>query len=256
MFCYYSRAGKEKIFQSDCRSAKGKKIPSIVSPREIKSIGPKEAYDRLFLTEKAGSTLLSHILTELNAIRREQADPVKDNIIETRLDKICKLFDIDAAGREVLLFLYLYKTDAFVDAIFETICEYMNVKTLIYPTPLIRPICAFTGLPRFEIAEALGNSSPIVRSGLLDQDRDIATELICYLEGYGDSSLLARYFTEYTGDSIPIENHSLDKSHLQAITTLIANKPESRGIDIPSTANPAPAKPDCHPRQIPWTVGL
>ncbi len=233
---------KRKFFNRIVSLQKAKKIPSIVSTREIKSICPKEVYDRVFLTEKAGSTLLGHILTELNAIRRKQAAPVCDDVLETRLDKICTLFDIDASGREVLLFLYLYKTDAFVDAIFETICEYMNVKTLIYPTPLIRPICVFTGLPRFDIAEALGNSSPLVRSGLLDKDRDMAAELICYLEGYGHGSLLARYFTEYTGDSIPIENHSLDKSHLHAITTLIANKPESRGMNILLYGEPGTGK--------------
>lgn len=233
---------KKKFINRIIALQKTKKIPTIVSPEEIKIIGQKDAYDRLFLSEKAGSMLFSHILTELNAIRREQADPVKDDVLETRLDKICKFFDIDAVGREVLLFLYLYKTDAFVDAMFETICEYMNVKTLTYPTPLIRPLCAFTGLPRFKIAEALGNASPIVRSGLLNQDRDLATELVCYLEGYGDSSLLGRYFSEYKGDSIPIENHSIDKSHLQAITTLIANKPESRGINILLYGEPGTGK--------------
>jgi len=233
---------KRKFFNRIMSLQKAKNLPLIISSKEIKSICLKEVYDRLFLNAKAGPTLFRHIHVELKAICKNQETPVIEDILQTRLDKICSLFDIDAPGREILLALYLYKTDSFVDSIFETVCGYLNVKTSTYPPPLVRPLCALTGLQKANVAGALATESPLVRSGLLDKDRDIAVELTCYLEGYGDSSLLARYFSEYTGDSIPIENHSMNKVHLHAITTLIANKPESRGINILLYGDPGTGK--------------
>ncbi len=237
---------KRAFFNRILLLQKAKNLPRIISSREIKSLSPKEMYYQLFENGeaggKAGPVLFHHIISELKALRKKKAIPVPEDILETRLEKICSLFDIDASGKEILLLLYLQKIDSFFDSLFNSVCEILNAISAIYPTPLIQPVSMLTGLQMSDIARNLANSSPLLRSGLLDKDRAIATELFGYLEGYGDSSLLGRYFSEYKGDSIPLENHSIDKAYLHAITTLIANKPESRGINILLYGEPGTGK--------------
>ena len=237
-----SDSSKSRIRAYIKRLEKAKRLPKLITDEYILSTSIEDRFRQVYSNELGQATLFQQIFHELQEICQNQETTQINDDLETRLCKVCSLFDVDSVGKEILLFFYLYATDTVIERLADNLCEYQNVKTGFYSVPGVRPIAYLIGLPQREVANALANTSPLMRAGLLETNRSIAPEVHKYLEGYCNGSLFAGYFSEYLGESIPLESHTISRTHREVITSLILNKPASRGVNILFYGKPGTGK--------------
>ena len=163
------------------------------------------------------------------------------------------VFGLNAAEKEVMLLLYLVHTDNSVERLFSE----TNVVTDVNcgSAKGKKTIMVLTGLSRHDVDAVVSEGSTLTRVGLLDSEGDPAQEVIDYLDGNSPKPFLQKYFTVFSGQTIPLHILAVDEEHVEMVKMLRKNKPAGHGINILVYGEPGTGKTE-FARSIGQYLGL
>jgi len=153
--------------------------------------------------------------------------------INQKLMNIKKLFKLSETEIEVLTLSYLYNKDCMFEKLADELCMYVDVKTNFRSLSTSKKLLhIITRQNTSDIDKAINNGSALLKSGLLDKDMDVPHEVKSFLDGSSNKPINQNYFSEFSGDAVPLEYHTVEKQHVETIKTLKAHKPAHLGINV------------------------
>jgi len=223
---------KRRILNSAIRMIKKLKSRSEGAVADLKTdYSTEDALDRVNRNEAVKPCLFSLILNALVNVQKKAEKRSRENRLEQKLDSVCGIFGLSPAEKDVMLLLYLYNNDATVERLYDELGTCLDVR--IYSgVRNARLLSVMTGFSRNDVGKAFFETSPLVKAGLLTDEKEIAPELVEYLEGNTSTPITGRYFSEYSGGCVPLEYHVIEKKDIDAITTIVSHKTPKAGINI------------------------
>jgi transitional endoplasmic reticulum ATPase len=198
----------------------------------------KELYKRDCLKEM----LFRAIFAILCRINNRNIDDKNATLIK-RLREIGKLFNLNSTEQELLLLVHLINIDSAVATLHDGLNEWLDVRMYKGITARNKwPIVAMTGCKKADIDDALGGSSALLRSYLIDDALEIPTEIAGYLEGSCEIPISTRYFSLYTGEAVPLDSLIIDKRHVSMVKALIKSITANKRINILIYGEPGTGK--------------
>jgi SpoVK/Ycf46/Vps4 family AAA+-type ATPase len=207
-----------------------------VSSREVADLKTEypieDAIDRVNRNEPVKPCVFNLISDSLIKIRKRAEKKPSEDRLENKLDSVCGIFGLNPAEKEVILLLFLYNTDSTVERLYDELGTYLDVRNYGNSGRSTRLLSVMTGLSRSDAGKAFFETSPLVKAGLLTDEKEIAPELVEYLDGNTTTPITGKYFSEFTGQAVPLEFHVIDKNDIDAITTIASHKTREAGINI------------------------
>jgi transitional endoplasmic reticulum ATPase len=197
----------------------------------------------LFTGDFFKPTICQGIIECLKSFNVTQGSGQKE-IMEKRIDEVCRTFNLSMPEREVLVLFYLKSVDSSVDILYERVCNFVDAKSAyIGGTSRSRnPVVILTGLGNSDIEKALSNCSALLRSCILDSDFDLPPEIVGFLEGSHDIPISRRYFTDFSGSAVPLQHHTVDPRQIDMILTLAKNRQPKQSLNILLYGEPGAGK--------------
>ena len=201
--------------------------------RDLKNdYSPEDALDRVNKNEAVKPCIFERILDGLIAVQNRVEKKPCENRLERKLDSVCAIFGLSATQKDVLLVMYLYNTDTTVERLYDELGNCLDVRNCTISARNTRLLSVMTGFSRSEVSKAFFETSPLVKAGLLTDEKEIAPELVEYLEGNISTPITGKYFAEFAGSAVALEYHVIDKKDIDAITTIVSHKTPDAGINI------------------------
>lgn len=192
----------------------------------------EDALDRLNNNETLKPFIYGCVMESLRKAR-DRADRTSEcDALEKRLEVVNHIFGTGKTEGEVLLFLYLYNTDSTVERLYDEMSAYLDVKNFGNAGRNTRLLSIVTGLSRGDLGKVFFEGSTLIKAGLLNDDREIASEVVEYLEGNSPTPITGKYFSEFSGETVPFEYHTVEKRHVDTIRTIVSHKSAGHGINI------------------------
>lgn len=185
--------------------------------------------------------LYQEIVGALNALLEKSQNKKLSGTLKKKLDEVCSIFDLNQEESDVLMFYFLNETDDLVEDLFSDVCNYVDVR-YNKSTKNAKPISVLTGLPRSLINRSISESSTLVQSGMLDSDKDIAQEIVDFLQGTSSMPMSQKYFSEFSGKAVPLQYHKIGKEHISTVKTMKEHKSPHQGINILLYGKPGTGK--------------
>jgi SpoVK/Ycf46/Vps4 family AAA+-type ATPase len=224
---------KRRILNSAISVIKKMKSMSEVAVNDLKTeYSIEDALDRVNRNEAVNPCLFDHMLDGLIKVQKKAEKKLLENRLEKKLDSVCRIFGLSPAEKDVILLMYLYNTDATVERLYDELGTCLDVRNYKCIAGNTRLLSVMTGFSRSDVGKAFFETSPLVKAGLFNDEKEIAPELVEYLEGNTSTPITGRYFSEYSGSSVPLEYHVIDKKDIDAITTIVSHKTPGSGINI------------------------
>lgn len=192
----------------------------------------EDALDRVNRNETVKPFLFKSIVNGLVNLEKKAEKKPLENRLEKKLDSVCGIFGLSPVEKEVMLLMYLFNTDATVERLYDELGTCLDVRSYTIGARNTRLLSVMTGFSRNDVGKAFFEASPLVKAGLFTDEKEIASELVEYLEGNTSTPITGRYFSEYSGGSVPLEYHVIDKKDIDAITTIVSHKTPGSGINI------------------------
>jgi hypothetical protein len=154
--------------------------------------------------------------------------------IKKRLDSLGKIFSLNEIEKEIIIFIYLLSIDSITDRVYNELAESMGFKCFGVSEIKRKPniLSILTRQPLIELSKVFNEDSPVIKFEILDEDNRLAPEIYDYLEGNSNSPITKKYFTEFTGNIISLENHLINRSDIITVTNIISHKKPNVGINI------------------------
>jgi len=214
---------------------------------EMKNAGESidSALQHFHRNDRLKNTIYEKILNALvnlrdHVSRRKRKGDVQ---LEQKLREISSIFDLNEVDQEVLLLLFLASNDGVVERLYNETVEITDSKMSGYSSAKSKkPIAILTGLSKHDVDVTVSEKSTLLRTGILDNDGELTSEVIDFLSGSGTKPLSSRYFTEYTGDVLRLKEHSIEKKHIETVVMLRQNKAPGRGVNILLYGEPGAGK--------------
>ncbi|MBD3344231.1 MAG: AAA family ATPase [Chitinivibrionales bacterium] len=175
--------------------------------------------------------IFRYIYESLNDFCAEKAGK-RTCSLQKKLNEIAKLFGLGEIEKEVLLIAYLSVTDSVVDKMIEDLSPLIDVKRTHRDSINNKILSTLSGIPGNEISRALSGRSALLNSALLNEERNPAVEVIDFLDGTASQAISKKYFTEYSGPSIPLEYHTVHKKQIEIVKALRRHKTPDQGVNI------------------------
>jgi len=229
-------AEKEKIIREARCAAKNMKAgirKEIFADDDAIWRTKESVIERIFSNGFLKPGLNRHIMSLLLLKQEKENRKKKAITLEKRLENISSIFGLNATETELVLLLYLVTTDTIADKLFDEISYLIDARN--YPgngTRSTRPLYIMTGILKNEVQKAFCEHATLKRAGLITDERELAEEIVEYLDGNSTVPMSKRYFSEFSGEPVPLEHHNIDKRHVDTIQTIIRHKPKDHGVNI------------------------
>lgn len=161
---------------------------------------------------------------------------------DERLDAVASLFGLSESEVETLAFLFGIETDAVLDNLFDEVCDALDVRAYSKPLKAPRAVALLLGVRRHHLQRALGAESALMRCGLVASDKDLAEEIIDYLEGTTSKPMTGKYFGEYTGHAVAMGSHTVTPKHLAILEMLRGHCGRGQAIHVLLYGRPGTGK--------------
>jgi SpoVK/Ycf46/Vps4 family AAA+-type ATPase len=192
----------------------------------------EESLERLNNSERLKPFIYERVMAILRGSQARQEKTSEDNGVRKKLEAVSSIFGLGPTECEVLLFLYLYSTDSTVERLYDEMCTYLDVKNFSNAGRNTRLLSIMTGLSRSDLGKAFFEGSSLIKAGLLSDERELAPEVIEYLEGNSPTPITGKYFSEFSGETVPFEYHIVEKRHVETIRTIVSHKSAGQGINV------------------------
>lgn len=163
--------------------------------------------------------------------------------ITARLEQLAGMFDLSRVDVEILLLSHLVAWNCDVEQISDDLHHHLRIRQSHargVMNPL--PVAIMTGLPRTEVASAVDASSTLIRAGIVDEDGDIAGDIFRFLMGMSKVPIARKYFSAYRGKTLPLQYYTFDYRHIQALKTIMADRPRAGGPNVLLYGRPGTGK--------------
>ena len=209
---------------------------------DCKNESVEDAIKTLFREDRMKKRISRVILLLLNEECFKNSEGVID-CAEKKLEEIQSIFNLNNVERELLLLFHLVNSDCMVDRLRDSLSELMQVRTYkSLSTQNKWPFAILTGCKKPDIDKALSISSTLLRSCLLDDDLNIPSEISGFIEGSTTNPISNKYFSDFSGEAVPIDYHTVETKHISMIKTLYENKPHNSGVNILLYGEPGTGK--------------
>lgn len=160
-----------------------------------------------------------------------------------KIQELEKNFGLTEAETELLILVYLRFLDGTIHSIVDQIMGSLQIQfsTNTFYLNTAPVIALMTGLSKSEVLKASGKDSSLIKLKLVEAD-DPAPEVISFLNGQNETPLSDCYFKETKGEALPLENHIIEKKHLQILTTLMSAPARKGGVNILLYGEPGTGK--------------
>ena len=152
---------------------------------------------------------------------------VENDSLETQLDNLGKAFNLNEGEKTALLFFFLRGFDNDFSEISNTGGRLDTNKKRI-----LEQFRIMTHIPKSEASKIFTAQGAIRKFELADSDWDINNPVNEYLNGMSDKALFVDVYSEYDGNPLPIEAHSLDDVDVETLKSIIINKEADAGVNI------------------------
>jgi len=176
----------------------------------------------------------------LASARKSKSEP---EYYQQRIREIQRIFSLSEMECRIMNLLYRIETDLNVNQLVETLNEYLSVHSNRYRSILNEKTAAILlGCHRSDVHKTFFVRSPLVRLGILDEDRELSFEILHYLEGLNDKPLEQIYFSEYDGSSLPLKNYFINEHDVALVQNLFRKRTPEQGINILLYGKPGTGK--------------
>lgn len=173
----------------------------------------------------------------------DRIKPAQDNdSLQKKLEHIAEIFNLSPAETELILFLYIRDHHRTVDRAFDEFCEFLDISHYHNYIKNPRSLSIVTGVEKNLISKAISSSSNMEKTGVINEDKELAGEINQFLHGNSHKPMTQKYFTEYSKSAIPLEYHTIDKKHIQTVKMLLEHKSPTQGMNILLYGKPGTGK--------------
>ncbi len=243
---FISPTSKKKIFDSVLKEAKKTNSMSKSMINELD--WEKRTYridgglEQLNNKETLSPLIFEGVFKSIKSLKTGSIKLSLKNGFKTKIESVNNIFGLSQIESEVVLFLYLYNTNSTVERLYDEMCSYLDIRTNIIAGKSVRLLSILTGMSRNDLGKAFYEGSTLVKAGLLNDDRELAPELTEFLEGNSPTPISSKYFSQFSGETIPFENHTVEKQHIETIQTIVSHKIPGHGINVLLYGKPGTGK--------------
>jgi transitional endoplasmic reticulum ATPase len=178
------------------------------------------------------AALRGRIARRLEALAKSPAGATGKSELEKRLREIQRTFRLTEDETEILLMLYLREMDLEFETMYQEICKEYSLKSDHWTGVRIQPLAVLSGIPVSRINDTFSETSTLIRTGLLEDDRQLVSEVFKFLEGQSSDPLSSNYFRRYEGSCIPLREHIVDSRHLEILKALFETRRADQALNI------------------------
>ncbi len=197
----------------------------------------REVIEELFGKKAIRKRYEKHLI---NAFRKSiRTMKQEHNEKDRRIHEISTIFNLSEIETRILNLFFLKETDMRVSNLVSALNDHFSLCTndLIEKNTSILLSCSAN-----EIRRAFAWNSNLIRSRILDEERDLSKEIEDYLLGLNDKPLLQNYYMEYEGAILSPESYFISPEALSIIRDLFYSKPSNQAIHILLHGKPGTGK--------------
>jgi hypothetical protein len=233
MLNFFSPEFKEKLFK-DCVEYAGNTKLDVdynVNSYQDGTCDLHETLTDLFRKWQIRKKFQIQCIKELKNV--DNISITENHSIKDQLMQLKAMFSLNDLETEILELFYLVETNSLVTKLVDVLNDYLAVKTTRYGSNLNeKTIAVMLNLRRLDVQKILKTSAPLVKFGILDNDREITDEIMAFLEGFNERPILQHYFSLYDGAVIALKHHFVKQQDIDILCELHRQRTKSQGINI------------------------
>lgn len=130
----------------------------------------------------------------------------------------------------MLELLFLHNSDLLISQIHDELCEAFDARYASINFAK-KPISIMMGCSQSVVENILKTDSNLVKSGILDSERDITPEIQDFLGGFSPTPITDKYFSEYRGKALPLSMYLQLKQEIPLVSALCKSDAKN-GVNI------------------------
>jgi SpoVK/Ycf46/Vps4 family AAA+-type ATPase len=152
---------------------------------------------------------------------------------QCQLMQMKTMFSLSKVEMAILGLFYDVATNQSITDLADALNEYLAVKTTRFGSNLNeKTMAVMLNLNRLEVQKVLKTTAPLIKFGILDNDREITDEIMAFLEGFNERPMLQHYFSLYDGAVIALKHHFVKQQDIDILCELHRQRTRSQGINI------------------------
>ncbi|NLG19274.1 MAG: ATP-binding protein [Fibrobacter sp.] len=141
-----------------------------------------------------------------------------------------QLFELSNRESQFLELLFLHYSDLIISQVYDDLCEAFDAKYTGFNWAT-KPISFMLGCSQGVVENILNTESNLVKSGIIDSEREITPEIRDFLGGFSPTPITDKYFSEYRGDALPLSMYLQLKQEIPLANALCKGNAKN-GVNI------------------------
>ena len=156
---------------------------------------------------------------------------ILDDAAGKRLDSLREQFSLDEHQMEIVLAAWLGKHDSQAESLVDLLLEKLpGSNSYASAAPVI--LRTLTGIPSLEMEKYLDRNSQLRQLGLLDNDLDLESEIVEFLDGRVSGNLQERYFRLWAGEPVPLEELKPNSIDMDMLYEMCKHRNLEQGVNV------------------------
>lgn len=204
--------------------------------------GISEILIELFENSRIRRTFHSWVSKELLKACKPKISKRKNDPYVKKIEEICKNFKLSKVEKEILIGAVYYKVDSWYEKIFDYLVETKKSKEYGFNRINIQLLSRLTNFSPLEYRIASKSNSKLYKLEFIDNDGDIAEELLNFIMGHSNDPISKRYFTKFKGKTIPLRKSVVATKEIELLKELIRNNKKGESLNILLYGKPGTGK--------------
>ena len=168
----------------------------------------------------------------------------KKSSFNKRIIEVQRLFGLSELDCEIITLTHVVATNDIAENIVDQLNEYEGKRrSNRYHNNLDAHIISILlGQNSTKVKQRLLRESTLKKAGILDTDNEMNDEIQFFIEGESETPLLQKFYTEFNGKSIGIEDLHVNDRDLEMLKILYQNRQPKSGVNILLYGKPGTGK--------------
>jgi SpoVK/Ycf46/Vps4 family AAA+-type ATPase len=245
MMCFMTDSSKEGFIKEISEFAKKRNLDLNYTFESIDdgSRAINEIFDD-FMSNKIINHHYQNRVIEAFMKNERSSKALKRTLFNKRIEESAKFFNLDQIDIEILTLIYLTETNDITDKIVEQLNGYdRRIRKNRFNNDLDpRSIATLLSQNYSIITKHLQNSALLKSSGILDMDNELNEDIRYYIDGMSDKPLMQKYYSEFEGNILSLNELSMNEKDIRLIKILFENRQPQKGVNILLYGDPGTGK--------------